>query len=429
MCVRETATRSLRALALFGTILLTLAITVPTSTAGDSWPGWLGPERNGWVADFEAPETWPEELEVVWRTEVGTGYGSPLVSGNRVFVHSRLDENEAVACFDLKTGELIWRQTYPAPFKMGGGGEWHGKGPKSCPLIADGRIFVMSISGSLSAWDAESGKPLWRSDYGSKFPSSHPYWGATASPIVDGDRVIIHFGTDDAGALVALETSSGKKLWSIEGEGASYSSPLIANFHGIRQIVQWNHESLVGVDGATGQKLWSYPYPHIETNQNMPTPTIYKDRILVGGENRGVIGLKITLTDGQWSVEKLWHQKDVALDMSTAVMNNDHFYGMSHYGKGRVFCLDAASGDVLWQGPGRNGDNITFLSVPDHVVALTDKGRLQFIKASPKTYDKVADYRVSEKPTWAPPVLLPDGVLIKDDRSLIRWKLPTDNSE
>ena len=132
--------------------------------AADSvWSGWLGPNRDGWVADFQPPVEWPERLNKTWQVDVGTGYGSPLVAGDRVYQHARQGEDEVLWCFDLKTGKTEWRKSYSVPFKAAGGGEWHGTGPKSSPVLADGRVFTMSILGDLSAWSAENGDLLWRS--------------------------------------------------------------------------------------------------------------------------------------------------------------------------------------------------------------------------------------------------------------------------
>ena len=87
----------------------------------------------------------------------------------------------------------------------------------------------MSITGILSAWDATTGNNLWHSDYGSRFGQSHPHWGASTSPIVDGNRVIVHFGTDDQGALIALDAESGEEIWSYGNDGASYASPILVD--------------------------------------------------------------------------------------------------------------------------------------------------------------------------------------------------------
>ena len=79
----------------------------------------------------------------------------------------------------------------------------------------------MSISGTLSTWDGTSGERLWQRDYDTEFGKSHPYWGASTSPIVDGDHVIAHFGTDDVGALVALNVTSEDEVWRHGHDGPS----------------------------------------------------------------------------------------------------------------------------------------------------------------------------------------------------------------
>ena len=403
-------------------VLLAATIAGTSLSAADTeWPGLLGPERNGWVDYFQPPAEWPKSLNKVWQVDVGTGYGSPLVAGDRVYQHARQGSDEVLWCLDLKSGEEIWKQAHAVPFKASPGGEWHGTGPKSSPVMADGRIFTMSILGDISAWDAASGDLLWRSAYGKRFRRNHPNWGVSTSPIVDGDRVVAHFGNDDEGALIALDAATGKEMWTQGKDGASYSSPLAVEIHGVRQIIDWNHRAIVGVESETGKSLWEFPFPHLTHNQNMPTPTFHEGRILLGGENRGIHCLEPRVTDDQWSVKDHWFQKDVALDMSTAVINGDLLFGFSHYKKGQLFCLNTESGEILWQGPGRLGQNVAFLSIPDHIVALLDSGRVQVIKASGGTLEEVASYQVADSPTWAPPILLPDGLLVKDQNSLTLW--------
>jgi len=387
------------------------------------WPGWRGSNRDGWVSGFQPPNRWPERLKRAWQVEVGTGYGSPLVAGGSVYQHARLGSDEVVWCFDLGTGEIKWRQSYSVPFKAAPGGERHGTGPKSSPALAEGRLFTLSITGDLSAWDAESGKRLWRTDYGSRFQPNRPNWGVATSPVVDGKRVIVHFGNDEKGVLVALDVESGTEVWSHGDDGPSYSSPIVVEIHGVRQVVEWNHRALVGVDSESGRFLWEFPFPHIGSNQNMPTPVFHRGRVLLGGENRGIHCLEPQPGDGAWTVKECWRQEEVALNMSSAVVNGDLLYGFSHYDSGRFFCLDIQSGRVLWTGPARTGDNVMLLSIPGYVVALINDGRLQIITARGDRFEKVASYRVSENDTYAPPVLLTNGVLVKDNRTLTRWAL------
>ncbi|MEM7475012.1 MAG: PQQ-binding-like beta-propeller repeat protein [Planctomycetota bacterium] len=389
------------------------------------WPGWLGAKRDGWIANYEAPKNWPEKLEKVWQRPVGSGYGSPLVVGERVIQHARQGEEEVLVCLELGTGKEIWKSSFSVPFKMGGGGEWHGKGPKSSPIFADGRVFTLSINGVLSAWKSDNGELIWRQDYSDRFGKAKtPYWGACTCPIVVDDKVVVHLGSDDEGMLVAFDVATGKEIWQSGSDGAAYSSPLLSEILGVRQIVEWNHNGLAGIVPETGERLWFFSLPHVGTQQNMPTPSILKDHILVGGENRGVRSIGFEITGGKWEAKEVWLQKDVALDMSSAVVNGDLLFGFSQYGKGRLFCIDSQSGDVRWEGPPRSGQNATLLAFPDHVAVLLDSGKLQIIAASGGEFREIKSYQVADSPTWAPPVLLDGGLLVKARENLIYWRLP-----
>lgn len=404
-------------------VLALAGALIPVLPAADLvWPGLLGPQRDGWVEHFKIPARWPKQLKKEWSVEVGAGYGTPLVEGQRVYQHARQGEEEVIWCVDLTSGKQIWRKSYKNPFKIGGGGERHGKGPKSCPVMADGRLFTLSITGMIHAWDVESGSLLWRKDYRGKWEKGNqPNWGVSTSPIVDGERLIVHLGNDGVGALMAFDVKSGREVWSQGEHGTSYSSPLLVEIAGVRQVVQWNHETLAGVESRTGKLLWEYPAPHRSHNQNMPTPVFHKGRILLGGENRGIKCLEPLLKDGKWSVNRLWHQRKVALDMSTAVINGDHLYGMSHFKMGQIFCLDPRDGTIRWLSEGRVGQNVAFLALEGHVAALRANGELRIIAADPAAYRARAAYRVAPDQTWAPPVLLDSKILIKDLNRLTLW--------
>jgi outer membrane protein assembly factor BamB len=143
--------------------------------------------------------------------------------------------------------------------------------------------------------------------------------------------------------------------------------------------------------------------------------------ILVGGENRGIYSFQPKLDGEQWTVEERWFQDKIALDMSSAVVNQGLLFGFSHYDRGRLFCLSTEDGEVLWEGPPRSGQNVTFLAFPGHVVALMNHGELKVIKASGDALEEIKSYKVAESETWAAPVLLQEGVLVKDETTLTLW--------
>src|SRR5947208_16791397 len=104
--------------------------------AGD-WPQWRGPSRDGVVTSMTPPRVWPPALSRKWKADVGTGYASPIVVGERVYMFSRQEPLEVLQARDATTGKTLWRAEYPAPFKAPGGAARHGQGPKSTPAFAD----------------------------------------------------------------------------------------------------------------------------------------------------------------------------------------------------------------------------------------------------------------------------------------------------
>src|SRR4029453_9394876 len=130
--------------------------------APQHWPQLRGPNRDFVIPSFRAPASWPTTLKKQWRIAVGTGYATPIVVGNRVFVFTRQENDEVMTAFDARTASVIWRSSYPAPFKMNPATAPHGPGPKSTPTFAGNRLFTLGISGIVSAFDADTGRTIWQ---------------------------------------------------------------------------------------------------------------------------------------------------------------------------------------------------------------------------------------------------------------------------
>ena len=410
-------------------ILLLASIGTSGPLGADSvpcWPCWLGPHRNGAVDYFKPPEPWPNRLRVTWKRKVGAAYSTPLLVGQRIYQLSRRGRNEVLSCLSVQDGRVLWQRQFEVPFKVGSGGERHGDWPKSTPCYVQGRIVTVAINGTIRCWDADTGRLIWTKDYTAEFDPPHPYWGAATSPVASDDTVFVHVGNDErGGALVALGLANGAERWRLEGDGPCYSSPVLATLDGVRQVIEWNHRRLVGVDATTGKPLWQLLLPHTGADQNMPSPVVAGDRIVLGAENRGIRCLRPRRNGNQWVVETLWHQKRLACEMSTPIVHAGRVFGLSHYDRGRLFCLDLATGKILWVGPPRTAEYATFLAVPGYVLALLSTGQLLVIDVSSDRYMPVAQYTVSTTPTWSGPVLLPGGILIKDHDTMVRYAFET----
>src|SRR5437773_12581752 len=125
---------------LVGSIVFAALAALPAAQSGSSdYTQWRGANRDGAAAAFAAPASWPERLTQKWKVEVGTGYATPLVVGNRIYLFSRQGDDEVMSALDPASGKVIWRTAYPVAVTMHPAATKHGPGPKSTPVFAGGK--------------------------------------------------------------------------------------------------------------------------------------------------------------------------------------------------------------------------------------------------------------------------------------------------
>ncbi|HEX9710354.1 MAG TPA: PQQ-binding-like beta-propeller repeat protein [Candidatus Thermoplasmatota archaeon] len=402
-------------------IAVLVAALVPVASVAADWPQWRGPARDGLIAGLAPRASWPEVLRPGWKVTVGIGHSSPVVVGDRVFLFSRVGDEEVVQALDLATGKSLWRQSYAAPYTMNMAATAHGKGPKSTPVVDAGRVFTLGIGGTLSAFDAGSGRVLWRKEFASQFKETTPLYGTAMSPIVDEGRLIAHVGGSGGGSFTAFDPATGSALWAWKGDGPGYSSPVVAELAGVRQYVTFTESSLVGVSAAKGELLWKLPFT-TSWVQNAVTPVVHGDLVIYSGLDHPVKAARIVRKGTAYAVEPVWENAEVASYMSTPVLVAGRLCGFSHRKKGQFFCLDPATGKTLWLSEGRQGENAALVAGAGSLFALTDSSELLVANPAASTFAVQKRYDVAGSPTWAHPVVLPDGVLVKDALTLALLK-------
>src|SRR5262249_58189572 len=143
-------------------------LCVVQAVSAQDWAQWRGPNRDGVVKDFVAPAVWPEKLptsvfqiifsfavwpeklKMIWKTEVGSGYSSPVVSKDRAWIHARKGEEEVVSCLDLKSGKILWSKGYPVAFTKNQYAKEMSKGPFSTPVLYNGKLYTLGVTAILS---------------------------------------------------------------------------------------------------------------------------------------------------------------------------------------------------------------------------------------------------------------------------------------
>ena len=407
-------------------VIAFLVLLTNNLEAFDQWTQWRGPNRDG-IASNIFPANWPTELTKKWQIQIGDGHSSPVVWNDRVYTFSREGEEEVARSIDVATGKVVWRSSYSAPYSIYPGAVSHGSGPRSTPAFSQNKLFTLGISGILSAFDAQSGALKWQKKFDGKFPDTAPPFGASMSPLVVEELLIAHVGGHKGGALTAFEIETGNEKWSFIGEGPSYSSPIVVEVSGVKQIVAQAHRKIISVDLTSGKLLWSVPFV-TPCDQNIVTPVVAGDLLIFSSLDTGTFAVRIQKKSDAWTTEKVWDIQDISMYMSSPLYMDGKIIGMSHRKQGQLFALDAKSGAILWTSAPKMAENAAFVANEKSILVLKDDGEIQILESDAKKFDAIRTYKVSSASTWAHPVPVTSGVLIKNDDSLILWKYDSDPS-
>ena len=399
-------------------LFLVLSILVSVPLVAQNWPQWRGQNRDGAITAFSEPTAWPEALKQQWKIEVGTGYATPLLVGDRIYMFSRQGEAEVMQALDAATGKTVWRTEYAAPFMMFAATAKHGPGPKSTPTFANGRLFSMGMTSMVTAFDATTGKQLWQKPA----PKVQPQYHTAMSPVVDGNNVIIHTGGPGDAAFAAYDVATGAMRWEWKGDSPAYGSPIVVTLGGTRQVVSFTHQNLVGINAATGALLWSRPFT-TPSNTTAQTPVFYKDTIIQAGREAGITRVRVVQRDDKWVTEDMWATKEVSLQMSNAVEINGVLYGLSHLNSGQYFALDLEDGKVLWKSEPRQGENAAVVRAGETIFSLETDAELVVMKANKTGFSPLRRYTVAMGETWTQPAISGNRFYVKDVSNLTLWTL------
>jgi outer membrane protein assembly factor BamB len=401
--------------------LACVAIVCASQIVSGQWSQWRGPHRDGIVPAANAPAVWPKEPVVKWRQPTGEGYSSPVVENGLVFVHSRQDPEEIVTAFHLESGKTIWRATYAAPFTKNPYASQMSKGPFSTPIVSGGRLITLGVTAVLSSFDAATGALKWRKDFSNSVDTSKLFTGTAMSPLITNGLLVVHVGDDRAGALRALDPQTGAEKWVLPGHGPGYASPVTVGSTQ-PQIVTLTDSAIVGVDVQSGKLLWSLPFPD-EWHENVVTPVVAGDVLVISGTRKGTFGYRLEHTVGKWKPVQVWHNADLPMYLSTPVADGPMLFGFSNKRKGQLFCLDTRTGKTAWTSEGRFATSASLTSAGPNLVVLTTDGELIVLRRDSAKYDELRRYELSSSPVWAHPVLLRDTIVVRDAESTAVWSL------
>jgi outer membrane protein assembly factor BamB len=406
-------------------VLLSLLLTVPAARAAD-WPQWLGPRRDGTTAEKVA--AWKEPPAKLWSQPAGEGYSVPVAAAGRVFVHARVagKEMEELAAFDARTGKELWRSAYTrAPYFS-----LINTGPQATPCVVQGKVFTYGITGVLTCFDAATGKQLWQQDVFKKLDVKLPRFGVTCSPLVVGDRVLVSVG-GKGNAVVAFDTDKGEVAWKALDGPVSTASPIVflnrAKKGGSLEAVFVNGRSLVALNPFDGAISWEYPL----TDQPLgttPSPVAAGDVLLVSSNKTGGFGVRLAVEGETLKPSSAWKNGDLTGYFATPVaVGKEHAYMLTTallpQPASTLRCIDVKTGKELWSEPKVGTFQAGIIRTGDNkLLVLDDSGLLRLVEHDPKGYRELARLKACAG-TMVNPSFSSGLLFVRDGKAVACWEL------
>jgi outer membrane protein assembly factor BamB len=401
-----------------------LACAVPLLAA--DWPQWRGPDRTGVSKETGLLKEWPKDgPKQLWKNnEVGGGYSTPSVVGDRVYLLGSKDKDEYLIVLDTAEGKEQWRSKIG---KVGRDGPPSYPGPRSTPTLDGERIYVLGSDGDLVCFDKAKGEVQWKKNLKSDFAGKPGQWAYAESPLIDGDVVVCTPGGKEA-TLAALNKKTGETAWKSAvpgGDAAAYASIIAIDVGGVRQYVQFVANGLVGVDAKTGKFLWRYDKTKDQA-ANIPTAVAHDDTVFSSTARNGSGLVRLKADNGAVSADQVYYNTTKLSSTGGAVCVGDYVYGSD--AGGDLVCMDIKTGDVKWHDSSVGWGS---LCCADGMLYVRGQGgngfgpekpaRVALVEATPDGYKEHGRFEQPEhgnKPAWPHPVVA-DGKLYLRDQGVL----------
>lgn len=397
----------------------------PVSAEAD-WPQWFGPHRDGRAPDGPLRTDWTAKPPtVLWSIPCGGGYSSLAVVDGRVYVHDLQDGQERVRCLAAESGELHWEHGEPVNYSAAGIS--YGAGPRATPLVHDGKVYSFGATGILLGLEpVEGGSPkvVWRHDVVAEFGAKVPGWGLASSPLVDGDLVYIQAG-GGLGSLAAFDKTTGKLVWKAGDDPVGYSSPVVADVAGVRQVIAVSGTSAFGVEAKTGAMLWQTDW-ETQHHGNIATPLVIGDYVFLSSNyGKGCELLHLTGDAGKVAAEIVYFRKGRVMmnHHSTSVHRDGYLYG---YDMNDLRCVNLREGEIEehWRAKDANGRSLAkgcVIRAGEHLIGLTQTGTLFLADADPEefVFHGQVEGVLAGSDTWALPVLVDGRIYLRDSEKVV----------
>lgn len=393
-----------------------VAVMASGALAAD-WPQWRGPNRDGVSAETGLLKSWPAAGPAVrWkRTDLGTGYSSPVVVAGVVYIQTTKGPDEFTLALDEKTGETKWT----APIgKVGKNTGPPYPGTRATPTFDAGKLYCLSSDGELNCLNAADGTQVWQKSLRTNFDGKVGNWAYSESVLIDGDALVCTPGGEKS-TLAKLKKATGETIWTCAvpgGDLADYASVMPVTVNGKKQYVQYMRKALVGVDAETGAFLWKHSRTQ-DPGASILTPVVSGSTVFISGSRGGGAGLD--LASGENGFKELYYDKKLGASLGGAVVIDGYLYASN---PNELFCADFKTGEIKWSDRSVGAASVCVADGMLYVRGYNMPGEIALVKPDPAGYKEVSRFKQPDKSKiqgWPHPVVANGGFYVRDQDVLI----------
>jgi outer membrane protein assembly factor BamB len=325
-----------------------------------------------------------------------------VVWDNRVFISGADKEGQEVFCFHALTGERLWTGIVATSVEFPTVSDDTGYAAPT--LATDGqRVFAIFSTGELAAFDFD-GNPVWQKNLG---VPKNPY-GVGSSLMTDGERLFVQYDHLDEQKLIVLDCATGNLVWQRPRRHISWSTPALIDTPFGAQLILNDEQDVTAYDPLSGRELWRVKCLGGEV---APSPAFNGiDLVFAANEYAQASALKLTGATPQI----LWQYDGYLPEISSPVATETLLFLATSAGD--VICLDALTGELLWEEEFDSGFNASPILVGERIYLIDLAGTVHIFEAASE-YIPVASIAMGE-PVYATPAFTDGRIYIRGDDHL-----------
>ena len=407
--------------------LLVILVAGQRALQAADWPQYRGANHDG-ISTESVELPWPASgPKVIWKVPTPNGFSSFTVSEGKAFTQitreSDSTPSEVCVALDASTGRELWSAPLDRAKYQGGGDAGSpdnkgGDGPRSTPVVSEGKVYVYTPSLVLICLDAKTGKEIWAKDLIKENMGKNIGWSNAASPVIDGEMLYVQAGGPGQ-SFLGIDKKTGKVVWKSGSEQITHATPVVDTILGQKQVIFFTQKGLVSVTPDAGKELWRYPFRY--STSTAASPVVCGDIVYCSaGYDVGGGACKISKEGDTFAAKEVWRtpgNKSVANHWSTPVYKDGYLYGMfsfKRFGVGPLKCVEVATGKIMWEEKGFGAGNL--IMAKDKLLALADDGELVAVDPNPSAYKEICRTQAITGKCWSTPALSDGRVYVRSTK-------------